>query len=314
MIKFSVVIPLFNKAGHIEKTLNSVLAQTTLPDEIIIVDDGSTDTGVQIIEKKFGDLITLIRQENSGVSSARNTGIRHASFDFVCLLDADDEWMPGYLTELQGLIYDFPEALFYSCRRFFCDEKGEYLPAVIGVGEHFRGLVGNFAETFSRGYGLISSSSVCFRRSFFTSGVEFPIGETRGEDLYYWLRLGLSGQLAFSAKPLVKICLNAENRSTGLLNVSPYHLRWYLDSKAEIEKSVKSFSIRNFIIKNTIVLSYGLSSSGDRKSAFLLTKTVLRAKEFWGILLIPSLLLPCTALKIIKYLRRKIRKRDLPGR
>ena len=311
MVQFSVVIPLYNKAAHVEQTLNSVLSQTRLPDEIIVVDDGSTDNGGHIIEKKFGDLITVIRQENSGVSSARNTGIGHASFDYVCLLDADDEWMPGYLSELCGLIDDFPEALFYSCRRFFCDENGKYLPAVIGVNEHFRGIVADFADTFSRGYGLISSSSVCFRRSFFTSGVQFPWGEMKGEDLYYWLRLGLSGQLAFSAKPLVKICLNADNRSTDLVNVVPYHLRWYLASQAEIGKNVKAYSVRKFIIKNTLVFSYGLAASGDRNSAFLVTKTVLRAKELWGILLIPSLFFPSTGLKIIKYWRRKIRKKHL---
>ena len=108
-IFISIVIPLYNKAHTIVKTLKTVFAQTYQYFEVIIVNDGSTDNGVQLILEHFKDpRIRIISQENAGVSAARNRGIEEAKGDWVAFLDADDEWLPGYLNEISILISEFP--------------------------------------------------------------------------------------------------------------------------------------------------------------------------------------------------------------
>jgi glycosyltransferase involved in cell wall biosynthesis len=97
----SAVIPLYNGADFIQDALDSVLAQTMAPDEIIVVDDGSTDNGLEIVENmsRFHP-IKILTKPNGGQSSARNLGIAHARGDMIALLDQDDVWYPHHLARL----------------------------------------------------------------------------------------------------------------------------------------------------------------------------------------------------------------------
>ncbi|MGI6022871.1 MAG: glycosyltransferase family 2 protein, partial [Methanoculleus sp.] len=94
MPEVSVVIPLYNKAPYIARALASVITQTCQGFEVIVIDDGSTDGGAEIVRRLDDTRIRVIRQENRGVSAARNRGIESARTDFIAFLDADDEWMP----------------------------------------------------------------------------------------------------------------------------------------------------------------------------------------------------------------------------
>ena len=89
----SVIIPTYNRLGLLEPALNSVLEQTFRIHEIIVVDDGSTDGTVEFLLKNF-PAVSVISQKNQGVSSARNTGIRQATGEWIALLDSDDIWLP----------------------------------------------------------------------------------------------------------------------------------------------------------------------------------------------------------------------------
>jgi glycosyltransferase involved in cell wall biosynthesis len=93
---FSVIIPTYNRASFVTKAVDSVLRQTFKDYEIIVVDDGSTDTTTQALEL-YGRTITIIHQVNSGVSAARNAGIRKATGRWIGFLDSDDEWEENYL-------------------------------------------------------------------------------------------------------------------------------------------------------------------------------------------------------------------------
>ena len=98
----TVVIPLFNKVHEVSRTLESVLQQSSPPVAVVVVDDGSTDGGDRIVEQHSDPRVRLIRQPNAGPGPARNRGIDEASTDLVALIDADDEWLPGFLeTALQ---------------------------------------------------------------------------------------------------------------------------------------------------------------------------------------------------------------------
>ena len=110
MIKFSIVIPLYNKENYIEKTLQSVFNQSYSNYEVIIVNDGSTDKSVDVVNQFSNKNIKIINQTNQGVSLARNRGIAEASNQWIALLDADDIWLKNHLEELEKSIHLLPKA------------------------------------------------------------------------------------------------------------------------------------------------------------------------------------------------------------
>ncbi|MBF0449218.1 MAG: glycosyltransferase [Candidatus Magnetomorum sp.] len=97
MEKISVIIPVYNRPDFVREAIQSVLDQTYPDIEIIVVNDGSTDNTADVMDQ-FGDRISVIYQENQGVSAARNTGLRHSSAQWIAFLDSDDIWLPEKLT------------------------------------------------------------------------------------------------------------------------------------------------------------------------------------------------------------------------
>lgn len=90
----SAVIPTFNRRQYLCRAIDSIVAQTLPVDEIIVVDDGSTDGSAELIETKYGSQVRIVRQEHSGVSVARHRGVAEATGEWIAFLDSDDEWMP----------------------------------------------------------------------------------------------------------------------------------------------------------------------------------------------------------------------------
>lgn len=99
-----VVIPMYNAAGSIRQTLDSLKEQTRMPDHVIVIDDGSSDEGPQIVERYIAPFpLTLLRQANEGPASARNKGVFSARETFIAFLDADDQWHPQKLEKQLAL-------------------------------------------------------------------------------------------------------------------------------------------------------------------------------------------------------------------
>lgn len=139
----SVVIPLYNAAGSIERALDSVLAQTFAADyQIIVVDDGSADDGAQVVERYVLShpeaSIELVRKPNGGVSSARNAGLRMARGEWIALLDSDDEWLPEKTSVQMAAVREHPEISFIGSNivgsrlSLFGRKKDRLMPVRLG--------------------------------------------------------------------------------------------------------------------------------------------------------------------------------------
>ena len=124
LFRVSAVIPAYNAGAFISRAIESVLAQTRRADEIIVVDDGSTDNTAEQVQK-YGDQVRYIYQENAGASAARNTGIKAAQYEWIAFLDGDDEWLPDYLKLQIELLRRNPNLKWTMANydRCLCDEQ-----------------------------------------------------------------------------------------------------------------------------------------------------------------------------------------------
>jgi glycosyltransferase involved in cell wall biosynthesis len=192
MTSISVVIPLYNKAAYIGRALDSVLSQTYAPDEILVIDDGSTDGGAEIVKQYEDPRIQLITQSNRGVSGARNRGIEGATCPMVAFLDADDEWFPTFLERTSAMMVSHPEVgtVFSNMRP--SDTTQPWLL------DRPRGLIDDYFAFFvcNEGKG-IWSSAVLVRRDLLLGIHGFPEGVSHGEDLDTWARLAWQAPVAY---------------------------------------------------------------------------------------------------------------------
>jgi len=120
----SVIIPVFNGERFIGAALRSVFAQTRAPDEIVVVDDGSTDATAQVVARFEG--LTLLQQSNQGTGAARNRGLAAASGELLAFLDADDLWLPDKLARQERVLATEPrvDMVLGRVQQFRCDERG----------------------------------------------------------------------------------------------------------------------------------------------------------------------------------------------
>lgn len=206
----SVVIPLYNKAAEISRAVHSVLAQTLPPREIIVVDDGSTDGSAEIVEAIASPLVRVVRQENRGVSAARNRGIEMAAGYYVALLDGDDRWQPEYLQRVAELIARYPDCGAYGMG-FMVDTDGHL---TVGDTPQERGLVDFFRESMRR-YVLIPSAAT-LQRDLVVDAGGFPEGMRMGEDQWLWTVLARRAPVAFDPRPLAIYSRTASNRSAAI--------------------------------------------------------------------------------------------------
>lgn len=122
---FSVIIPTYNRVHLIGKTIKSVLDQTFKNWELIVIDDGSTDNTKQVLQKFSDSRIRYIYQDNAERSAARNNGIKHATGEWICFLDSDDEYLSNHLAMLHKYILNEPEPALIATGIKRVSESGE---------------------------------------------------------------------------------------------------------------------------------------------------------------------------------------------
>lgn len=242
-MRFSVIIPLYNKAPYVAKAVQSVLAQTFADYELVIVDDGSKDDSAKIAEEAIEgrENCRLMKQENAGVSMARNNGVADSKGDYLCFLDADDWWEPTFLEEMDRFIAEFPEAGIYGTNYTIMNEaKRKTCVANVGVKDGFEKGYINYCQVYAKTLNMpLWTGAVCIPRRVFDEMQGFPKGIKLGEDFLLWIRIALKYKVAFLNKPLSYYNQDVEavNRGVGHLHGPKNHMLWNLAFLDEEEKS-----------------------------------------------------------------------------
>ncbi len=212
--RFSVVIPVYNKEKYLRRAVDSVLAQTYTRFELIVVDDGSTDSGLECLSDISDKRLRRVWQVNGGESAARNTGIRLAGNDLVAFLDGDDSWEPRFLERMAELRQRFPKSGLYGSHYFIKTPGQEPLPAkIIGLPITSKQFQTNGYFRLATGGQLpISASSVCVPKHLLEEAGLFPLGERMGADQHMWWRIALNNPIAFHNECLATYFQDADNR------------------------------------------------------------------------------------------------------
>lgn len=196
--RFSVIVPLYNKALYVKKALESIYAQTYKDFECIVVDDGSTDGSLDVVRSSdTGDCkLEIVSQANAGVAAARNKGVDASKGEYVCFLDADDWWEPTFLEEMDKLIHDYPEAGLYATNYIY------YKPGKTHVALKLERGYMNYPEAYLHGEMPVWTGATCMPRKVFVEMGGFPVGIKLGEDFLLWAKTALYYKVAFCDKPL----------------------------------------------------------------------------------------------------------------
>lgn len=188
MPTISVVIPAYNRARYLGDTIRSVLDQTRPPDELIVVDDGSTDE-TPVVIASFGAQVRGIQQPNRGAATARNVGLHAATGDAIAFLDSDDQWLPPFLETMSAELEAQPGAKgVYSAARCV-DSDGNLLPQRAGVPAD---QTVTLKDALLRSNFLLPSTMLLNREAVVSVG-GFDVSLRRLQDWDLWLRMVLRG-------------------------------------------------------------------------------------------------------------------------
>ena len=249
-MRFSVIMPLYNKASFVMKAIRGVLLQTFTDYELIIVDDGSADNSAVIASKAVEghENCHLLKQANAGVSVARNKGVAVSHGDYLCFLDADDWWEPTFLEEMAKLIAEFPDAGIYGTNYIIVNEaKRKTRVAQIGVEEGFEKGYVNYCQTYAKTMCMpLWTGAVCVPRKVFDEMGGFQERIALGEDFLLWIRIALKYKVAFLNKPLAFYNQDVEIGKRGV-KPAGYHpetfMTFHFDQFLEEERNNKDLKV-----------------------------------------------------------------------
>ncbi|MEI9978134.1 MAG: glycosyltransferase family A protein [Edaphobacter sp.] len=202
MATVDVIIPAFNAAKYLPAAIESVISQTFEDWQILLVDDGSTDNTAEVVAPfldRLGSKIRFIKQNNRGVSAARNTAIQASTAEFLALLDADDLWLPCRLSESLKILAERPQAgLAYSLLTHI-DSEGRLGETFEGNRRNAQGRIAPYI--YMRKVELPTPTITLRRRCLDEVGI-FDETMRATEDRDLWLRIALRYEVAFVPKVL----------------------------------------------------------------------------------------------------------------
>lgn len=237
-MKFSILIPLYNKAQSITSTIQCVQNQTYTDWEIVVVDGYSSDGSLEIIKElaKSDERIHVFMQENRrGVTPARNESVAHAQYNLLAFLDADDYWEPEYLENMAKLIKDYPNAGIWGTN-YGTIENGVKKQNTTLFPSH-RGVIEN---PWIKGNPYWTSAIVISREAFDKVG-GFDNRIIYGEDIDLWYRIMLHNECVYEDKVFSYYRIDAENRACNHVFPLEIHIPYYIEKYSEDRKNNKDF-------------------------------------------------------------------------
>jgi len=296
----TVIIPLYNKSKYILRAIDSVLSQQLPVNYIIVVDDGSTDDSALKVTSLENPKITLISQNNQGVSVARNTGIDASITEYVLLLDADDIWLPNFTTEIYKLATKYPDAGMLATAYAF-KEKGNIIPAKLKEVPKIQGLLNNYFQSCIKADLPITASSVALKKTKFQVIGSFPIGMKMGEDQLTWSRMAYHFPIAYSNTTSVYYDRTIDDSAckTHLITeLAPHIKEWKKDIKDNRVPSYLMASLQQLLHFSALYcVKNNLKLNNKRKARKLLFSEPLIKKDFYWLI---SVLLTYSPQFIIK--------------
>ncbi|PVW16293.1 glycosyltransferase family 2 protein [Marixanthomonas spongiae] len=283
MPEFSVIIPLYNKERDIQKTVNSLLAQTLIDFEAIIVDDGSTDGSADVVQSITDPRIKLFKKKNEGVGPTRNYGVEKATAKHIVFLDADDYWYPFHLENITNILEKFPEAHWFAAAYNKKHNKNLTTPMITPIlkkGNDWIGLVDDYFKN-SLADALAWTSAVGMKKSFFETlhGFDTAITHGAGEDTDLWLRAALVAPLAFSTKISATHNLDGSNRISHTNTLK----RRYIDLDKYEKQAQSNPYLKKYLDINRYSLAIQYKLAGDaatfKKYVTGIDKENLNAKQ-----------------------------------
>ena len=308
--RVSVVIPVYNGERYLAHTLDKVLGQSYSNIEIVAVDDGSTD-GSNGILNQYRDRIVIIRQQNAGVSAARNAGIRESSGEYIAFLDQDDWWLPSKTEQQVQVFNNHSETGFvHTAAVFFDDTRSEAIEPF----NNERGdlIVGDCFPQLLLGNGIIGCS-VMVRRSVLdrVGGFDTEICGNTVQDYDLWLRCAQVTQFSYIPEPLSVYRIHA---GQGMWNVLRSHtdLLEMLQRQAAAAGCSNSSAFRSRIagIYRDLGVEH-LDASDSRNARTCFRHAVLAKPAVGAIALYVASLLPQGFIAACRRIRSQLRMRML---
>ena len=312
-MRFSVVIPLYNKGPYIRKALESVYDQSFKDFELIVVDDGSSDNSFFVAKESLKDccvIYKLLHQDNSGVSIARNNGVAASQGDYICFLDADDWWASTFLERIDWLIREYPDAGIYGTNYYYV--KNNKLRVCLSNTE--TGYI-DYCKVYYEQFAMpLTSISVAINKVIFNEFGGFKPTLKLGEDFDLWIRIALKYKVAFLNESLAFYYQDSDPEWRGIRQMQEpkYHMLWNL---RELESAETTNPDYKSLIDNLRVyrlLPYYLSNQYQDAAKKELAKVDWKKqpKKIQRLYRLPIPFLKCrqTVLRIGSFIKRTIIK------
>jgi glycosyltransferase involved in cell wall biosynthesis len=268
MPKISVIIPLFNKGFIISKTLQSVLAQTFTDFEIVIINDGSTDNGFEIVSQFSDERIKLFQQENKGAAAARNLGIEKAKGELIAFLDADDYWFQNHLEELFKLYTDFPNCGIYGSRYYMKISnkkviKTSYSPS---VRNEFRGVLSDYFNA-SSAFRVGLTSAILIPKNVLQKDFIFNPEISSGQDLELYTKIAIEKPVAITNLFTIEYNFSLDNQ----LSKTPILQKQLIDFKQFSSVECNNNNLKKFLdaYRLEYALQYRIAGNLEKSDFYL---------------------------------------------
>jgi glycosyltransferase involved in cell wall biosynthesis len=268
----SVIIPIYNGEKTIGETIESVLKQTFTDFEVLVIDDGSQDSTLEVINKIQDSRLKVFSYPNAGVSASRNRGLTHATGEFISFLDADDLWTPDKLEAQVKALQDNPQAAVAYSWTDWIDRSGQFLRS----GGHIT-VNGNAYETLLLRDFVESGSNPLIRREALAEVGNFDESLAHGEDWDLWLRLAARYEFITVPAPQILYRVSATSASTDVWKMEAGSLQIIERAFAQAPESLQHLKRKVLGNRYKYLTFKALEGQPERRRGLAATRFFLQA-------------------------------------